>query len=295
MWRCSALLLAGAGFLAAPVGVEAQPVPMESRTVTVVTGDWPPYVTQSGSPHGPMAEVIDRVFNDAGYQVKYVFQPWKRSKDQVLEGDADVLMPAYCSPDRADVYLCSDTVITGKQVLFHRVDTPLDWASVDDLRGYVIGGTLGYYYGKAFETAEKQGKLQIMRIASDATNMRLLMKGRIQAYPQDKAVGFAMLHELYPPERWAEITCNEKPLHKQSLHLLFTRATPRGAKLQKVFNKGLLRLRHTGELSQIMNNLTRRNEIMPVGTSQQGARPEAPSSGTTLKKAGRPPQLAPKE
>ncbi|WP_165495690.1 substrate-binding periplasmic protein [Marinobacter halodurans] len=284
MWRCWTLILAGVGFLVVSVGVAAQPVPTESRTVTVVTGDWPPYVTQAEPDHGPMAQVISRVFNDAGYQVKYIFQPWKRSKEQVLKGDADVLMPAYCSPDRADIYLCSDTVITGKQVLFHRVDTPLHWTSVEDLRGYIIGGTLGYYYGNDFETAEKRGELQIVRVASDATNMRLLMKGRIQLYPQDKAVGFAMLHELYPPERWPEITADDKPLHKQSLHLLFTRETPRGAKLKRVFDNGLTHLRHTGELSQIMSNLTRKDQIMPVEKEPADAA-----------QTSRPPQLAPVE
>ncbi|HDZ39282.1 MAG TPA: hypothetical protein ENH62_13555 [Marinobacter sp.] len=157
----------GAGVLAASFGVVAQPIPVESHIVTVATGEWPPYVTQAGPHHGPMAQVIDHVFNDAGYQIKYIFQPWKRSKQMVLEGNADILMPAYCSPDRSEIYLCSDAVITGKLVLFHRIDMPL---------------------------------------ASDETNMRLLMKGRIQLYPQDKAVGFAMLHHLYPPNRWSEIT-----------------------------------------------------------------------------------------
>ncbi len=253
MGRYVSWILVGAGFLAVSVGVEAQPVPVESHTVTVVTGEWPPYVTQSEPHHGPMAQVIDRVFNDAGYQVKYVFQPWKRSKKEVLEGDADAFMPAYCSPDRSAIYLCSDPVVTGKLVFFHRVELPLAWKSVDDLRGYVIGGTLGYYYGSAFEAAEKRGELNVLRVGRDATNMRLLMKGRIQLYPQDKAVGLAMVQKLYPPKRWSEITFDEKPLHKHSLHLLFTRATPRGAELQRVFNEGLLRLQHAGELAQIMN------------------------------------------
>lgn len=289
--RYLALILTGAGVLAASSGLAAQAGPAGSQTVTVVTGDWPPYVTLSGPQHGPMSEVIDRVFGAAGFKVKYIFQPWKRSKNQVLEGEADVLMPAYCSPDRVDLYLCSDPVITGKQVLFHRVDTPLNWSSVDDLRGYIIGGTLGYFYGTEFEAAEKRGELDILRIASDEINMRLLMKGRIQLYPQDKAVGYAMLRELFPPDRWSEITCDEKPLHRQSLHLLFTRATPRGAELQSVFNAGLKHLRHTGELSQIMTPLTQRDEIMPVREGPEGEVPPPRATDPATEEAGTPPQL----
>ncbi len=252
------------GLVVAWFSVAAQPVPLEAHTVTVATGDWPPYVTRSENQHGPLGQVTERVFNEAGYRVSYIFQPWKRSKEQVREGVADVLMPAYCSPDRIKIYRCSDAIITGKLVLFHRSDMPFTWTSVADLRPYVIGGTLGYYYGKAFEAAEQRGELKILRIASDATNMRLLMKGRIELYPQDKAVGLAMLHNLFPPNRWPELTYDEKPLHEQSLHLLFTQQTPRGAALQRVFNRGLKHLRHTGELSKIMSGLTRRNDIMPV-------------------------------
>lgn len=271
VWGYLAMILMGSIFLASSVGAETQPIPVQSRTITVVTGDWPPYLIRSDPHQSPMGQVTDRVFNDAGYEVRYTIQPWKRSKDQVRAGAADVLMPAYCSPDRTAVYLCSDPVVTGKQVLFHRTDMPFTWTSVDDLRGYIIGGTLGYYYGTDFEAAERRGELKILRIASDETNMRLLMKGRIQLYPQDKAVGFAMLHNLYPPDRWSEITNDEKPLHEQSLHLLFTRASPRGAQLQSIFNQGLKHLRHTGKLSKIMSDLTRRNEIMPVRRDEADA------------------------
>lgn len=292
-WLYLALILVVAGLPVASFGAEAQPIPVESHTVTVVTGEWPPYVTRTAPDYGPMAQVIDRAFNRAGYKVKYTFQPWKRSKKEVLEGDADVLMPAYCSPDRSKVYLCSDAVITGKLVLFHRSDMPFAWKSVEDLRGYRIGGTLGYYYGEAFEAAEKRGELKILRIASDETNMRLLMKGRIELYPQDKAVGFAMLHNLFPKNRWSDITCDETPLHKQSLHLLFTRATPRGEKLKRIFNKGLMQLRHTGELAQIMRFLTRRNQIMPVWEGQKSADQVPGPPDTQTEKGPAPPQLTP--
>lgn len=268
---CYRALVLATGLLVTPVSVATQPVPLGSHTVTVVTGEWPPYVTRSGAQHGPLGQVTERVFNNAGYRVSFIFQPWKRSKDQVREGEADVLMPAYCSADRIASYRCSDAIITGKQVLFHRRDMPFSWSAIKDLQNYVIGGTLGYYYGEAFEAAEQRGDLKVLRIASDATNMRLLMKGRIQLYPQDKAVGFAMLHNLFPPERWSEVTCDDTPLHEQSLHLLFTRKTPRGAKLQRVFNQGLSHLRHTGELSRIMSDLTGSDQILPVWSEHDRA------------------------
>ncbi|WP_097459059.1 substrate-binding periplasmic protein [Mangrovitalea sediminis] len=238
------------------------PKVLPDDTVYITTNDWPPYVDVGAPDLGPLARVINRVFNEAGYKVKYVVQPWKRDKKLVVDGHADALMPAYCSPDRVKYYLCSEPLVTGKLVLFHRTDFPFQWKTVKDLEGLKIGATLGYYYGADFERMEKAGKLQILRIASDETNMRLLMMGRIQLFPQDEAVGYAMIKQLFPRDRWHDITNAPRPLHRESLYLLFTRATPRGRHLMDVFNKGLLKLRNQNQLQDMLQKLTHPEKML---------------------------------
>ena len=225
------------------------------KTVVIGTGEWPPYVASRAPGYGVMSQAVTAIFNAAGYKVKYDFEPWKRAKQMVKDGEQDVLMPAYCSKERARHYLCSNPVFTGRMVLFHRVSLPFSWHSIKDLEGYRIGATLGYFYGKSFDDAERAGKLHVVRIGSDETNMRLLMRGRIQLYPQDEAVGYAMIRQLFPKDQWHMITNAPNPLHTSPLCLLFTRVDPRGRHLMEVFNKGLANFRQDGRLKQMLDKL----------------------------------------
>lgn len=245
------------------------------RTVVVATGEWPPYVEAKAPYHGVLSRAIKEIFEDAGYRVKFAFEPWKRAKQEVREGRQDVLMPAYCSPDRRRLYLCSKAVVTGRMVLFHRSDMPFHWQTVDDLKGYSIGATLGYYYGAAFDRAERQGKLKVVRIPSDETNMRLLMKGRIQLYPQDEAVGYAMIRQMFPRSQWHLITSDPHALHKAPLHLLFTRKDPRGEQLRQVFDSGLVRFRHDGRLGTLLDELHHPRELMEHWAGDDAKAPKA--------------------
>lgn len=256
------LLMAWQLFLPVQARQHSGRVKMHSRPVVVATNEWPPYVESGAPDHGLLSKAIIEIFKYSGFRVKFAFEPWNRAKQQVREGKQDVLMPAYCSPDRVKAYLCSKQVVAGRMVLFHRADLKLHWQTVVDLKPYNIGATLGYYYGPAFDRAERSGKLHVVRIPSDETNMRLLMKGRIQLYPQDEAVGYAMIRQLFPRSKWHLIVADPRPLHKAGLHLLFSRATPRGAKLLKVFNQGLEALQHNGRLGTLLDELDHPRKLL---------------------------------
>lgn len=249
-----------------PAAAGAHP---QGKTVVVGTGEWPPYVESRAPGHGIMSQAITAIFNAAGYSVKYAFEPWNRAKQLVRDGEQDVLMPAYCSSARAEHYRCSKPVFTGRMVLFHRSAMQFSWQSIKDLEDYRIGATLGYFYGKAFDDAEQSGRLHVVRISSDDTNMRLLMLGRIQLYPQDEAVGYAMIKQLFPPSQWHLITNAPNPLNTSPLCLLFTRSGPRGRHLQEVFNQGLARFRQDGRLKRILDKLHHPRKLLdqtPAGT-----------------------------
>ncbi|WP_166263412.1 substrate-binding periplasmic protein [Marinobacter caseinilyticus] len=221
--------------------------------VTIATGDWQPYVDSGSADYGPLGRVIKVAFDRAGYDVQYQVFPWTRNAMIVANGDFDAMMPYYCSEARAKAYLCSDAIVAGEQVVFHRTDTRFDWSAIDDLSGYNIGATLGYFYGGAFEQAEHSGQLRVVRIAEDERNLKLLLRGRIDLYPQDLAVGYGMIRVLFPKEYWHKLTHHPRPLHSEPLHLLFSRATGRGEQLMKTFNDELQTLRDSGKLDQLLS------------------------------------------
>lgn len=243
---------------------------MGSKTVQIATGDWQPYVDSSQPDFGPMGNVIKLAFERAGYTVKFNVYPWTRNAQFVATGDQDAMMPYYCSEARSLRYLCSDPIVDGEQVFFYRRGLAFSWHNIKDLEPYTIGATLGYFYGQPFEMAEQSGSLKVKRIAEDKGNLKLLMHGRIDLYPQDRAVGYGMVRAVLPKAQWGEITHDPHPLHSKALHLLFSRATGRGEELMRVFDRELASMRESGELEELLS---------PIYADQRAVRREGGHSG----------------
>ncbi len=140
----------------------------------------------------------------------------------------------------------------GELVFFHRTSFPFEWQTIEDLKGLNVGATLGYFYGKPFEKAEKSGLFNVFRLPEDKTNFINLVRGRTQLFPQDKLVGYSMIRKQFPKNQWKTLTHSSKPLHTSSLHLVFPRINKRSERLLSIFNKGLKKMKASGELQQYL-------------------------------------------
>ncbi|WP_228276959.1 substrate-binding periplasmic protein [Marinobacter sp. JSM 1782161] len=251
---CARILAIVAGMMLVATTVDAEDSGMPAdRIVRIATGDWQPYVDSAKPDFGPLGHVIRTAFARAGYEVRYRVFPWTRNAQFVATGEQDAMMPYYCSTERARKYRCSLPIVSGEQVFFHRDGDSLDWDSMADLADQTIGATLGYFYGGSFERAEQRGTIAVKRIADDAANLRLLLRGRIDLYPQDRAVGYGMIRANLPESQWHGITHDPRPLHRESLHLLFGRQGERGKQLMTVFDRELRAMRDSGELERLLN------------------------------------------
>ncbi len=229
---------------------------VNAETLKIATGEWVPYVSEDYKHHGAIGHVIEKIYQDEGVEVEFGYFPWARGYQMVKDGVWDTTMPYYCSPEREKLFYCSDPIVNGEQVFFHRADYPFEWRSIDDLKGLSVGGTLGYYYGEAFEKAERDKLFKVQRIVSDETNFRVLMKGRIQVFPQDREVGYAMVRRLFSEEERTLITHHSTAIHTKSLHLLFARNNEKSKRYLDMFNRGLKRLQSTGELQGYLNAMS---------------------------------------
>ncbi len=219
-----------------------------AEKVRVATGEWVPYVSKAYRHHGAIGHVIEKIYQAEGLEVEFGYFPWARGYQMTKDGLWDTTMPYYCSPEREKLFYCSDPIAEGQQVYFHRTDYPFNWKTINDLKGLRVGGTLGYYYGEEFEKAEQNGFFHVQRIASDETNFLVLMKGRIDIFPQDKDVGYAMIRRLFGPEVRKQLTHHPVAIHTKPLHLIFARNSEKSKRHLEIFNKGLRRMRETGEL-----------------------------------------------
>ncbi|MEX6501155.1 substrate-binding periplasmic protein [Pseudomonas zhanjiangensis] len=235
--------------LLASVGARAEP------TLRVGTGDWPPYVDQGRDDGGALGRLISAVFAQAGYRVEYVFNPWKRNLLMLRKGELDAVMPYACSEARQAYSLCSAPLVYGDVVLFRSKGADFDWQRIEDLAAYRIGTTLGYSYGPQFDEKRGQGLFNIQESAKSETALRLLLHGRIDIHPQDRAVGYALLQRQFSAAERALIDHHPRSLNRESLHLLFRSGDAQAAELHRRFNQGLQALARNGELQRLQKAL----------------------------------------
>lgn len=229
--------------------VSAQPV------VRVGTGDWAPYVDQQREDGGALTHLIREIFNAAGYQVEFVYHPWERNLLMLQQGSLDAVMPYSCSAQRQHISACSDPLVQGEFVLFQRSEQPLDWATVEDLKAMRIATTLGYFYGPQLDAALQAGELRVQQGGRESTGLRLLSLGRVDAFVQDRAVGYAMLRRMFSPAERAAISHHPRILNRESLHLLFRKHEAQADQLRALFNAGLRQLTEKGELQRLQQHL----------------------------------------
>ena len=232
----------------------ALPAAAEPR-LRIGTGDWVPYVDQRRDDGGALARLVRAVFAEAGLEVEYRFYPWDRNVLMLQQGQLDAIMPYSCSPSRLDYAVCSEPLVRGEVVLFHRRQLDFDWRRIEDLGRYRIGTTLGYSYGSRFDRAQQKGLLQVTQSGKEDTSFRLLEHGRIDLHPQDRAVGYATLRRLFPGAEGRAITHHPRYLNTEPLRLLFRKDDARAAELLRRFNVQLLRFAERGDLERLQRAL----------------------------------------
>ncbi len=225
--------------------------------VRIGTGDWVPYVDQHRADGGALARLISAVFAAAGYQVEFSFYPWDRNVLMLQQGELDAIMPYSCSPMRLNYGVCSEPLVRGEIVLFHRKDQAFDWQRIEDLQPYRIATTLGYSYGPQFDQALQAGQLQVEQNSKEDTAFRLLALGRVDLHPQDRAVGYAMLRRLFSEPEHRAITHHPRYLNTEPLRLLFRKDDPRAVALLRHFNESLAGFARRGELKRLQEALYR--------------------------------------
>ncbi|MCP4396340.1 MAG: amino acid ABC transporter substrate-binding protein [bacterium] len=226
---------------------------MAQETVRLTNGEWPPFLSEDIKYGGVASRIITEAFALEDIQVEYGFFPWKRSFMLAKKGTWDGSAIWAYNEERAEDFYYSDPVMNSARVFFHLKTTEFDWNAVEDLKGLKIGATIGYIYGTEFEELEKTGALDVHRIAEDEQNFAKLLKGRIQIFPQDIDVGYAMLNKIFSKEEAALFTHHPLPVKDDPLCLLLSKQVEGNEQLLETFNRGLKQLQESGKAEQYLS------------------------------------------
>jgi polar amino acid transport system substrate-binding protein len=212
------------------------------EVVRVSTLDWPPYTGKALPLGGATTDVVRAAFEKVGYEVEVEYRPWKRAIDMAAKGTDDVIayFPGYHCQHR-EGFVASEPLGNGPLGFAEHVEAPMSWESVDDIgdQQLKIGTVLGYANTDEFDAKVGTGYVLAIPSNDDLTNLKKLVRKRIDAVVIDKLVlEYMKATEASLKDNADKLQFNAKPLEDKTLFLCF-REDERGKTLKDTFNAGL--------------------------------------------------------
>lgn len=229
---------------------------VQAETVRLTNGEWAPYVSKNLQHYGVFSHIVTEAFALEGITVEYGFYPWKRGYKAAADGDYDGSLTWAPTPEREKDFYFSEPVTYNKKVFFHLKSRPFTWDSFADLKGLNIGTTAQYTYGDEFDNAAKNKLISAFPVNNDQQNVKKLLAERIDIFPMEIEVGYGLIHSELAPAQAALITNHPKPVTETPICIVISRKIPaeRASKLLAAFNRGLAKLKESGQYEQLIWN-----------------------------------------
>ena len=219
------------------------------EVVRLAIGDWAPYTSQSDTQGRLLERVVAEAFKAEGLTVKYSYYPWKRSYELTASGQYDGTFPWTRTPERVQRFVLNKLpLMRDEGVFFHLKSKPFDWHTLDDLRRYKVGVTIGY----RDEDAYRQQGITADPVASEELNFQKMLVGRIDVYQTSKTVGYAVINKMFSREDAQRFTHHPTPAQINDYYVLFSKTSPNGGRYADRLDAGLKKIKASGLYDQIM-------------------------------------------
>ncbi|CCN36409.1 putative ABC-type amino acid transport/signal transduction systems, periplasmic component [Vibrio nigripulchritudo MADA3029] len=220
-----------------------------ARTVKMVTVDWAPFYGSELKRNGVVTAIVQEAFLRSHYSSSIRFTPWKRALAVVEKGEYDVAMGGYYSEERAEKYFYSDPIfnVDVGLVALNKLGVK-HYESLEDLKPYRIGVSLGWANGKEFDSADYLTKEEA---SNQILNVRKLFRERVDMI----AVSFAVFRyeaRALSHSKLDDVVYIQPPLSRSPLYLLVSKNIPDGQEVVHAFNKGLSELRADGTYDALL-------------------------------------------
>ena len=233
-----------------PLTVQAHP------KLVISNGEWAPYNSETLPYNGYASHVVSAAFAEVDIDIEYRFyeSAWMRAYEVARRGHDELGHRVDGSavwahtPKRESEFYYSDPVITEHHLLFHLQHHPLEWHTVADLKGKLIGAPL-HMVMPTLEQAQQAGLIDLIReTESYALLFKMLSTRSIDAVVMDEQVGRYYLHQNQSDQENHRVVAAPTKIETRQYHLILTRSRAENAELMALFNLGLKRLKEKGKL-----------------------------------------------
>lgn len=228
---------------------------VHAEELHLVTGELPPYATESRADQGISLNVVRQAFGLVGYSVSYTFKPWARALEEARNALSDGTATWGKNPQRDVGFLVSDNVLTEQWVFLYRLgpagSVRFNWKSLNDLHGLRIGAVRFNTYTPEFWTLQKAGILKVDFASDDLNNLRLLVAGRIDVVPMERNMACALMKMHFKPEETRDLRAHPRLLTDHfTTHLMLSEKLPASVARMRDFNRGLALYKKTPTYAQ---------------------------------------------
>ena len=141
--------------------------------------EWAPYnFNRNGQPQGYTIDVLDKLAERLGIQVRYVTGPeWSEFIEMLKSGQIDLIGNMVRTPEREKFAIFTEPIITQLPSIISRVDRPLH--DMEDLRGKTVAVTKGFWYQEVIEKYYPQ--ITVLPTADTLEALKAVAFGRADA------------------------------------------------------------------------------------------------------------------
>jgi polar amino acid transport system substrate-binding protein len=206
------------------------------------------FVTDSEKEGGWLVEVTTEALRRMNYDVTIRYMPWARALQTVSAGQAEALLGAYYTRERAAKMLFTASIGSSDIVFFKLRTSNITYQRLEDLAGHVIGTINGAAYTPEFDHAAFLRKEPAQNFN---TNIKKLLIGRVELVLEKRSVVVKALQEL-SPQVAEQIVALDKPLVSAQFYNAFSLAYPDAERKVADFNAGLALMTSDGTLQKIL-------------------------------------------
>ncbi|HBI14195.1 MAG TPA: hypothetical protein DDY20_01525 [Desulfobulbaceae bacterium] len=240
----------------------AFPFQIHADTITVKSDEWCPFNCEPGSDSpGYMIEIARKIFQKAGHELIYENMPWSRSIDHAKKGKIDAI-PGATKGEVPDFIFPEEEFGASMTYFFVKKGSSWRFKDVSSLEGIRIGVQDDYEYGGMVDEyiEKKRDTLNVQVVKSDdpvTLNLKKLIKGNIDAYPEDKLVFLYKAKSMGVLEQVEEAGIipieSKEDFEATKIYLAFSPANSKSNEYAKTLSDGIKQMRASGELQLILD------------------------------------------
>jgi len=223
-----------------------------AATITIRTDMWAPYTDEPGEKPGYMVEVAEAIFTANGDKIDYQLMPWTRCLEDVKKGTYDAVLGT--DPDESPTFVYPVEALGVNQNAFYvKKGSSWKYTNTESFKQIRLGLIDGYgYYPELDSYIETYKGNKLFKATGDDALpklLKMLKAGRLDAVIDNVNV----MSSIIQNEKLENTIVSAGVVdHKSDLFMAFTPAKDSSKDYAKIFDAGLVELRNSGKLQEIL-------------------------------------------